>query len=86
MKSRLSSTIWTLITLNGVALAAAIWFAFNAGRQSANGGSPLESSGTIVAIVIAIGISIVLAWRLGAGILTPVGELAAFSEIGRAHV
>src|SRR4029077_19542109 len=80
MKSRLSSTIWMLVFLNGIALAGTIWFAFNAGKQAASGGSAFESSGTIVAIVIAIAISIVLAWRLGAAILTPVSELAAFSE------
>src|SRR5246127_3401663 len=80
MKSRLSSTIWMLVFLNAVALAGAIWFSYSAGKQAANGGSPLESSGTIVAVVIAIGMSIVLAWRLGAAILTPVGELASFSE------
>ena len=80
MKSRLSSTIWMLVFLNGIALAGTIWFAFNAGKQAASGGSAFESSGTIVAIVIAIAISIVLAWRLGAVILAPVGELASFSE------
>jgi len=80
MKSRLSSTIWMLVFLNAVALAGAIWFSYSAGKQAANGGSPLESSGTIVAVVIAIGMSIVLAWRLGAAILTPVSELASFSE------
>src|ERR1700731_3029579 len=81
MKSRLSSTIWMLVLfLNGIGLAGAIWFAYSAGRQTANGGSPLENSGVIIAIGIAIGMSIVLGWRLGAAILTPVGELAAFSE------
>src|SRR5260370_29212173 len=80
MKSRLSSTIWMLVFLNAVALAGAIWFSYSAGKQAENGGSPLESSGTIVAVVIAIGMSIVLAWRLGAAILTPVSELASFSE------
>ncbi|HET6928777.1 MAG TPA: methyl-accepting chemotaxis protein, partial [Candidatus Acidoferrum sp.] len=82
MKSRLSSTIWMLVLfLNGIALAGAIWFAYSAGRQATNGGgSPLENSGVIIAIVIAIGMSIVLAWRLGAAILGPVGELASFSE------
>src|SRR5690348_15636265 len=79
MKSRLSSTIWMLVFLNAAALGGAIWFAFSAGKQAANGGSALEG-GTIIAIVIAIGMSIVLAWRLGAAILAPVGELASFSE------
>src|SRR5258708_3963127 len=78
MKSRLSSTIWMLVFLN--ALALGIGLSYSAGKQAANGGSPLESSGTIVAVVIAIGMSVVLAWRLGAAILTPVSELASFSE------
>src|SRR5260370_33438262 len=80
MKSRLSSTIWMLVFLNAVALAGAIWFSYSAGKQAANGGSPLQSSGTIVAVVLAIGMSIVMAWRLGASILTPVSELASFAE------
>src|SRR5260370_40805848 len=80
MKSRLSGTIWGLIGLNGVALALVIWFAFGAGKQAANGGSMFESSGTIIAIVIAIVVSIILAWRLGSAILAPIAELSSFSE------
>jgi methyl-accepting chemotaxis protein len=80
MKSRLSSTILGLVFLNALALAAAIWFAFSAGKQAANGGTPFESSGTIIAVVIAIGICIVLFWRLSSTILAPIGELASFSE------
>ncbi len=80
MKSRLSGTIWGLIGLNGVALALVIWFAFGAGKQAANGGSMFESSETIIAIVIAIVVSIILAWRLGSAILAPIAELSSFSE------
>jgi len=36
MKSRLSSTIWTLVVLNGIVLVAVIALAYNAGRQSGN--------------------------------------------------
>jgi len=78
MKSRLSSTIWTLVILNGVALAVVLGLAYNAGRQSSGGA--FEPSGLIIPGIIALGISIVLAWRLGSAILTPVGELSEFSE------
>src|SRR5882724_8518807 len=80
MKSRLSGTIWGLIGLNALALLGVMWFAFSAGKQAANGGSLFESSGTIIAIVIAIAVSIILAWRLGSAILAPVAELSSFSE------
>jgi len=80
MKSRLSSTIWTLVILNGVALAAVLWLAYSAGRQSAAGGGGFEPSGLIIPGIIALAISIVLAWRLGSSILTPVNELSEFSE------
>jgi twitching motility protein PilJ len=68
-----------LTIFNGVALFAVLGLAFSAGRQS-NGASMFESSGLIFAGVIALGMSIVLAWRLGAAFLGPVNELAAFSE------
>jgi twitching motility protein PilJ len=79
MKSRLSGTIWMLTIFNGLALFAVLGLAYSAGRQS-NGASMSESSGLIFAGVIALGMSIVLAWRLGAAFLGPVNELAAFSE------
>jgi len=77
MKSRLSSTIWTLVILNGVALFAVLWLAYSAGRQSSGGA--FEPSGLIIRRL----------WRgdqhrtgLAAGsvILTPVNELSDFSE------
>src|SRR5215469_16826656 len=77
MKSRLSGTIWMLIALNAAAYFAAIWFAFNAGRQA--GGGATESTGVFIAGGVAVVISIILAWRLGA-ILTQVHQLAEFSE------
>jgi methyl-accepting chemotaxis protein len=77
MKSRLSGTIWMLIGLNAAAYAAAIWFAFNAGKQA--GGGATETTGLFIAGGVAVIVSIILAWRLGA-IVTPVHQLAEFSE------
>src|ERR1700730_4912794 len=87
MKSRLSSTIWTLVVLNGIVLAAVIALAYNAGRQSGNV-SILDfaalPSATVGAVAVAVGlallVTIILAWRLGGGLLSPVNELAKFSE------
>jgi len=79
MKSRLSSTIWTMIILNGVVLFAVLGLAYSAGRQN-GGGAPFELSGLILPSVVALGMSIILAWRLGGAILSPVNELAEFSE------
>jgi methyl-accepting chemotaxis protein len=87
MKSRLSSTIWTLVVLNGIVLAAVIALAYNAGRQSGNvslldfGALPSAAAGAgAVAVGLALLVTIILAWRLGGGLLSPVGELAKFSE------
>src|SRR5215475_7958952 len=77
MKSRLSGTIWMLIGLNAAAYAAAIWFAFSAGKQV--GGGATESMGLFISIGVAVIASIILAWRLG-GMVTPVHQLAEFSE------
>jgi len=79
MKSRLSSTIWTLIILNGVALFTVLGLAYSAGHQ-AGGGAPFEPAGLVLPAIVALGMSIVLAWRLGGAILSPVSELAEFSE------
>jgi hypothetical protein len=87
MKSRLSSTIWTLVLLNGVALFAVLGLAYSAGRQSGGvsifdfGSLPSGASGAVLlAIVLALGTAVLLAWRLGSGLLAPVQELAEFSE------
>src|SRR5215471_4674082 len=79
MKSRLSSTIWTLIILNGVALFTVLGLAYSAGHQ-AGGGGAFEPSGLVLPAIVALGMSIILAWRLGGAILSPVSELAEFSE------
>ena len=78
MKSRLSSTIWTLIILNAFAFVVVLALAYNAGRQSSGGA--FDASGLIIPGIVAIGISIILAWRLGGSILSPISELADFSE------
>ena len=87
MKSRLSSTIWTLVVLNGIVLAAVIALAYNAGRQSGNVSildfAALPSAavgGAAFAVGLALLVTIILAWRLGGGLLSPVNELAKFSE------
>jgi twitching motility protein PilJ len=87
MKSRLSSTIWTLVVLNGIVLAAVIALAYNAGRQSGNvsifdlAALPSASAGGVAfAVGLALLVTIILAWRLGGGLLSPVTELAKFSE------
>src|SRR5208337_3935018 len=78
MKSRLSSTIWLLVILNGGALAAVLWLSHLAGRQSSGGA--FEPGGLIIPGIIALGISIILLWRLYSAILSPVSELSEFSE------
>jgi len=87
MKSRLSSTIWTLVVFNGIVLAAVIALAYNAGHQSGNV-SILDfaalPSGAVGSVALAVGLAllmtIILAWRLGGSLLSPVSELARFSE------
>jgi methyl-accepting chemotaxis protein len=87
MKSRLSSTIWTLVVLNGIVLAAVIALAYNAGRQAGNvsffdfAALPSATAGGVaLAVGLALLVTIILAWRLGGGLLSPVTELAKFSE------
>ena len=45
MKSRLSSTIWTLVFVNGLALFIVLGLAFHAGRES--GGASLFDFGSL---------------------------------------
>src|SRR6202051_371740 len=87
MKSRLSSTIWTLVVFNGIVLAAVIALAYNAGHQSGNA-SILDfaalPSGAVGSVALALGLALlstsILAWRLGGSLLAPVSDLAKFSE------
>src|SRR6267142_600101 len=87
MKSRLSSTIWTLVLVNGLVLFGVLWLAYNAGRLS-NGASMLDfgslpsgASGSVVfALFLVLGAIVFLAWRLNSSFVAPVQELAQFSE------
>jgi methyl-accepting chemotaxis protein len=78
MKSRLSSTIWMLIFVNVAAMGAVLWTAFSAGRNSAGG--TVDPTSLMLPALIAIGVTALLAWRLGGGILSPLSELSDFSE------
>jgi twitching motility protein PilJ len=87
MKSRLSSTIWTLVVFNGIVLAAVIALAYNAGHQSGNVSIfdfAALPSGAVGSAALAVGLAllmtIILAWRLGGSLLAPVNDLAKFSE------
>jgi twitching motility protein PilJ len=83
MKSRLSSTIWTLVILNGLALFAVVGIAFSAGKKAGEAslfdfGSP--AGGTVlVALAIALAAALIVAWRFGS-LLSPVQVLSEFSE------
>src|SRR5215467_12729849 len=79
MKSRLSSTIWTLVFLNGVAFLVVLGLAFSAGKKAGDGGFDLSSPGVIGGLLLALVMSVILAWRFGA-LLGPVQALAEFSE------
>jgi len=87
MKSRLSSTIWTLVIVNGLASFVLIGLAFHAGRE-ANGNSlfdlpslPGAASGPVVgAFLLALALAGFFAWRLAGAVIRPVGQLAEFSE------
>src|SRR5258708_35027924 len=68
MKSRLSSTIWTLVLLNGVVGFAVLGLAFSAGKKAGEAslfdfGSPAGGS-VLIAIVLALVTSDILAWRI----------------------
>src|SRR5258708_25685423 len=83
MKSRLSSTIWTLVVLNGVIGFVVLGLAFSAGKKA--GETSLfdfgsAAGGTVLfAIVLSLATPVILAWRFGA-LLGPVQALAEFSE------
>ena len=82
VKSRLSSQIWTLALLTGAGFLLVVGLAASAGR-AAKDGTLFDAIATptgAAAIVVAIAVTILLAWRLGSAILSPVSELAAFSE------
>src|SRR4051812_1514440 len=87
MKSRLSSTIWTLVLVNGIALFGVLWLAYSAGRQSGGASMldfaslPSSASGAVLfAVLLAIITDVFLGWRLNSTFIAPVQELAQFSE------
>src|SRR5712692_50706 len=84
MKSRLSSTIWALVLANGIILLAVLGLAYSAGKQSGGASffdfSAPSAGALILALVLAVGMAIILALRLGSRLLTPVQDLAEFSE------
>src|SRR5258708_18190553 len=81
MKSRLSSTIWTLVLLNGVIGFIVLGLAFSAGKKAGEAslfdfGSP--AGGTVlIAIVVSAATAVILAWPLLVG-LGPLQQLAEF--------
>src|SRR5437763_9083905 len=80
MKSRLSSTIWALVLFNGLAYLAVLWLAFSAGKQAGDTpGLDLGSPAVDGALGVALVMSVILAWRLGA-LLRPVQAITEFSE------
>src|SRR5438105_13192230 len=87
MKGRLSSTIWTLVIVNLVALFGVLSLAYSAGKDS--GGLPLASAFSapgstpmllLIAGVVAVAVSIVLFVILGNRVIKPVREIAEVSE------
>src|SRR5258708_18267793 len=87
MKSRLSSTVWTLVFVNGLSLFVVIGLAFHAGREAGEKAlldftslSSGASGGVILAALLALAVGGFLAWRLGSSVLTPLQQLAEFSE------
>ena len=87
MKSRLSSTIWTLVLVDALALFGVLWFAYSAGRQSGGasildfGAMPSGASGSVIfALLLAIVTALFVGWRLSRAFVSPVQELASFSE------
>ncbi|PYT67652.1 MAG: hypothetical protein DMG39_23300, partial [Acidobacteria bacterium] len=80
MKSRLSSTIWALVLFNGLAYLAVLWLAFSAGKKAGDTpGLDFGSPAVVGALGVALVMSVILAWRLGA-LLRPVQALTEFSE------
>ena len=83
MKSRLSSTIWLLVTATVAGLIGVLWLGYNAGRQS-GGAAMFESNPgstlVIFAVLLGLAVAAILAWQLSSRFITPVQELAEFSD------
>src|ERR1700693_6010210 len=85
MKSRLSSTIWLLVFWIGAALFGVLGMAYYAGSHAGAGGGatslPGGRNGALVgAAVLALVASVSLVYVLSKRVLTPVAEIATFSE------
>ncbi|HJZ64505.1 MAG TPA: methyl-accepting chemotaxis protein [Candidatus Acidoferrum sp.] len=87
MKSRLSSTIWMLALGAGISMLLIVGIAFHAGREAGSvslfdfGNLPSGASGALLfAVLLSFGVAVILAWRLGSSVGTPVQELTEFSE------
>src|ERR1700684_3510310 len=85
MKSRLSSTIWLLVFWIGAALFGVLGMAYYAGSHAGAGADatsfPGGSNGALVgAAILAIVAAISLVYVLSKRVLTPVAEIATFSE------
>jgi len=87
MKSRLSSAIWSLIFGTSAALAGVLWLAYQAGKSAAASAASEPGAlagGASPALLGAIGLAVfaalLLIFVLSKRVLTPVGELAKFSE------
>jgi len=85
MKARLSSTIWLLVLWIGAALFGVLGLAYYAGSHAAVGADatsfPGGANGALVAaaaLVILAAVSLI--YVLGKRVLTPVQEIATFSE------
>ncbi|MBZ5646176.1 MAG: methyl-accepting chemotaxis protein [Acidobacteriia bacterium] len=87
MKGRVNSTIWTLVLVNVVAMAAMLGLGYGAGAwahglpildaMSASSQAGMRLLGGLLVLVIAGGISVVV---LGSKVAKPVKELTEFSE------
>src|SRR5258708_33786670 len=86
MKTRLSSTIWMLVTWTSVALFGVLGLAYEAGVHS--GGASIFQGGTsgsagiefLIAAGVAVFTSLVLLMTLPRRVLAPIGALSSFSE------
>src|SRR3954466_12326495 len=87
MKGRLNKAMWTLGTINAIALLAVLYFAYSAGA-SANGlgiGDVMSAPGKaptlfFVAAFVCLGMTLVLLFRLSNKVARPVSELVDYSH------
>jgi methyl-accepting chemotaxis protein len=87
MRARLSNTVWLLVIWNLAALLTVLGLAFGAGARSSGASlfdfTALPSTAATelaVALVLCLGTAVLCVRILGARVLTPVKELADFSE------